>query len=415
MRSFSPLILLSILRLAHTSTSPASSIGVSSTFRLKKLVVTHRHGDRTPITPLKDEEYWASTLVDPDIVEKIGQQTYIIRGSTQATHVAKGRGPFGKLTRVGLLQMIKVGINLRETYFVEKQIAPKDVQVFSTDFPRTIQSVQGLLVGLFPDDTDHQDNQDSSTTIKIDARNTNWMIPDPQPRRTREQEELENALANREFVVAKEMEMLPLAIRATKALHPLLGKDAHEFSFGVGEIEHPGDTSIEMEPLAWNQLAEITKCLAVRNMLPPEISEEDQEAIGQHAAYRWFVNLRNERLIHLAMNTMVQRQCDSLLHHAAEPFLTIWSAHDSTLIGLLCAYRLEQPVEWPEYASYFVMELLEDCQNKDLYVKFSINGQVLRNTWKEDEPRELISLRELINHLQQVPPPVTNELLERSQ
>lgn len=380
-----------------------ASVGVSSakssSFTLKKLIVTHRHGDRTPITPLKDDEYWEGTLVNHNTLQKIAEPTRIIRGEAKATHVARGRGPFGKLTQVGLLQMIKVGISLRETYFIEHKLTPSDVQVFSTDFPRTLQSVQGLLVGLFP--------EGHTETIQIDARNTNWMIPDPQPRRTQEQEDLENALANRDFVVAKEMEMLPLAVRATKALHPLLSKDAHEFSFGVGEVEHPGESTIEIEPLAWNQLAEITKCLAVRSMLPDDISVEDHEIISQHAAYRWFVNLRNERLIFLAMNTMVQRQCDSLLYYKSEPFLTIWSAHDSTLIGLLCAYRLEQPVAWPEYASYFVMELLEENDSKDLYVRFSINGEALRNMWKEGEPRELISLRELVDHLQRVPPPVS--------
>ena len=35
--------------------------------------------------------------------------------------------------------------------------------------------------------------------------------------------------------------------------------------------------------------------------LPSSISLYDYETITQHAAWRWFENLRNERLIHLSM------------------------------------------------------------------------------------------------------------------
>ena len=73
-----------------------------------------------------------------------------------------------------------------------------DVKVISTDFPRTIQSVQGLLLGLYPDGTnDHE--------IEIDARHTSWLIPDPQPRHTEEQVQLEEELVNRPYMIDLEI------------------------------------------------------------------------------------------------------------------------------------------------------------------------------------------------------------------
>ena len=125
------------------------------------------------------------------------------------------------------------------------------------------------------------------------------MIPDPQPRRTTEQIELEKQLATSPHLLERENEMQPLAIRATEALRDLLGEGALDVSFGVGE-EHEGGQS--SKPLPWVQLAEITKCLKVRDMLPNGISADDQAVITQHAAWIWFEVLRNPRLAFISMH-----------------------------------------------------------------------------------------------------------------
>jgi len=82
--------------------------------------------------------------------------------------------------------------------------------------------------------------------------------------------------------------------------------------------------------------------------------------------------------------------------------MTLFSAHDSTLIGLLCAFKLQQPVAWPEYGSFLMMELLEveEGTSKDLYVRFSLNGDVLRLMWLEGEPTDMMLLDQLIDKVQ---------------
>jgi hypothetical protein len=412
---------------ASTTTTTTSKDSCSSPkiYRTLQVQIIHRHGDRTPITPLKDEDFWASTLVPQETLDKISSNTNLIEASEGNTHTAGGRGPFGKLTELGLLQLIKVGNKLRDEFVTDQQdhemvddkgnrhfphvyhpqrpLDPSNIRVISTDFPRTIQSVQGLLVGLFPDSTD--------ASIPIDVRHTSWMVPDPQPRRSVEQHDLEYALSTRPHILAKEQEMFPLAARTTKALHDMLAADAHDFSFGVTaeragdvEAEADADASIELEPLGWNQLAEITKCLAVRDMLPEGVSLKDQEAISQHAAWRWFENMRDARLAFLAMNTMTSKQVEYMLRHESEPPVTIWSGHDSTLIGLMCAYRLEQPAVWPEYGSYIKIELLEvsDIEDgageKEYVVRFSLNGEILRSQW-DGKPQETISLAALNDNI----------------
>jgi acid phosphatase len=389
--------------------------------RVKQVIIVHRHGDRTPITPLRNETYWESTLPSEALLHKLSAQTRLIRDESKPnTHKAGGRGPFGKLTQLGLLQMVELGTQLREElhcvekgharddkgnvyqhhgrlFHSEMPLAPENIQVISTDFPRTIQSVQGVLIGLFDDD--------NTTVIDIDARHTSNLIPDPQPRRSKEQEELELKLAAQPHLQEREAEMKDLAVKTTLALSPLLGDGAFDVSFGVGEEK---TKTSHHHHLAWTQLSEITKCLQVRNMLPPSITAQDQEAISSHAAWKWMECLRNPRLAYLAMNPMTSSIVDSMKRilegdKRVKPLL-LYSAHDSTLIGLLCAFRLEQPSKWPEYGAWLKIELIECCgidsddetSDKEHFVRFSLSGNVLKSQWDpKDDPVEVISLTEL--------------------
>jgi Histidine phosphatase superfamily (branch 2) len=384
---------------------PCNGIRARS-YRTVAVQVVHRHGDRTPITPLINEEYWASTLIPDHELKTMEAGTLLVNDDSkdaapgQNTHTASGRGPFGKLTQTGLQQMIQVGVKLRDVLGVStrdhgklfhktlRPLSPSSIRVVSTNFPRTIQSVQGTLSGLL-----NQRNKDDEM-IAIDIGHTDIMIPDPQPRRTSEQASLESQLVSSDYLLAKELEMLPLARRATAALSPFLAPDARGMAFGVEDTHATVSSTNEAPPLSWNQLAEVTKCLHVRGQLPDGISPEDQHLIGQHAAWRWFEILRHPRLAFLAMSPLARLQLDYFAQvvdrtNDDSPRLTIWSAHDSTLIGLLCLYRLEKPAEWPEYASYLMLELLEEtCQGggKQWWVRFSLNGQVLKSQWGQDSP-----------------------------
>jgi len=433
------------------ATAAAASSKTTTTTSLRRLQVqvVHRHGDRSPITSLKDEDYWAGQLIPAARLQELDQHTHVLTDGVADTHKASGRGPFGKLTALGLQQMEDLGAQLRDEFVAAttgdsgrnearvdgqgntvypflfgssdgpndddecRPLQPSNLRVISTSFPRAIQSAQGVLAGLFPNGTTTKDDE----RIQIDARHSLILLPDPQPRQTQEQVDLEDKLAARPHLQAKEEELLPLALRVTRALHPLLAADAHEASFGATQqqqqLRRTSAESIEVEPLAWNQLGEITKCLACRDRLPPEISEQDHHDVVQHAAWRWFESFRHPRLAYLSMH----EQCEKMVHYFvnhndAEPVLTLYSAHDSTLIGLMCALKLEQPVEWPEYGSFLMMELLEvtttttttalqdgeaESEKKGLYVRFSLCGELLRSMW--DEPADMILLDRLVEKL----------------
>ncbi|KAL9184513.1 hypothetical protein ACHAXT_012483 [Thalassiosira profunda] len=386
----------------------------------------------------------------------IAQGTKLVRppeGGPKA-HGAVGRGPFGQLTMMGLLQMIGLGERLREElghlqdedegnattdeshqfvnqgrlFTPQKPLHPSRVQVMSTDFPRTIQSVQALLTGLFPD-------AGTEEPVKIDLRHTNsYFIPDPQPRQSAEQLRLESHLSKRAHMQEREEELKELAHRVTAALDEHLGEGAKGVSFGVGEEKDANTKSTKRQPLAWAQMAEVLTCLHSRELLPPTLSEEEVQAVSNHAAWRWFENLRHPVLANSAMWKFASRLVDTMQRRVdiecrcqacidgggtelvvrdeeeyeqecvEEPWLCIFSAHDSTLIGALCIFQLEMPSKWPEYGSALKVELIreedESQPTKVLqhWIRFSLNGQVLRSTWLADEdgePSTMVPLNEL--------------------
>lgn len=437
-------------------------------YKLIQVQIIHRHGDRTPITPMMDRDYWQETLPSPDLLSKLSQGTRIVLGSERKkeeddhggvlSHAAGGIGPFGKLTKLGLLQMVQLGSRIRDELHHDvddndddedkekdrvddKMIArlfthtdpihPSKVKIKSTNFPRTIQSVQALLLGLFPLGYDGE--------IEIDASETDVLIPDPQPRLTVEQVELERELSRRSHIVEREEELEELAGKITDSLHHLIDwEHASGMSWGIGEEEEEEEeerhvnvdnkmndnddilndssslttttTRSKRKWLTFSQLAEVMTCLRVRDQLPESISHEDYKIIASHSAWKWFENLRNDNLARLAMksfmNLIMETLRDGLDENSKDPVLYFYSCHDSSLIGLMCAFRLEQPAEWPEYGSYLKVELFKSQEEEkddgevrvDYYVRFSLNGQVLKSSWgmeREGPTREMICLKHL--------------------
>lgn len=378
---------------------------------------------------MNNVDFWQSTLPDPSVLQGIAEGTSLLRpqGYVPNTHGAAGKGPFGQLTMLGLLQMVKLGERLRgelvgsddEEYnlFTPEELHPRYIKVMSTDFPRTIQSVQAMLTGFF--DNDHRHKQEKMM-IDIDLRDTNtYFIPDPQPRQHSLQLELEKRLADRSHLREREIGLQDLARQVTDELEGYLGEGADGISFGIGEEKDIASaigvgTQQRRPLLAWAQMCEILVCLHSRNLLPSTLTNEDVTTVSNHVAWRWFENLGHPILAKAAMSKFANKLIDDMrrmvnedkevggttksvaaaaspdhLHEDAVPRLCIYSAHDSTLIGLLCVLQLERPTVWPEYGSALKVELLlEDEETAanggddiNYWVRFSLNGEVLRCTW----------------------------------
>jgi len=138
--------------------------------------VFSRHGDRTPSRPLcpehrREEEaaYWMTKLPVPDsatVYERFSQYFPVETANTDSesnTFIDVARNPFGFLTSKGLLQLSENGKRFFNRYNKRGHHLPEcrdwqtahdflsvwSVKVYSTNYLRTIMSVQSFLDGMF--------------------------------------------------------------------------------------------------------------------------------------------------------------------------------------------------------------------------------------------------------------------------
>jgi hypothetical protein len=126
----SALHLLGLVRAASSSTVPPPLPGGE----LLLVQVVHRHGDRSPITPLADRAFWKGQLPSEDELAAAAVTT-VQRTVQFEAHPAAGDGTFGTLTSRGLKQMRSVGEELRERYadLVPEIYDARLVKCYSTD------------------------------------------------------------------------------------------------------------------------------------------------------------------------------------------------------------------------------------------------------------------------------------------
>ena len=364
--------------------------------RLIHRAVIHRHGDRTPITAVGSASFWERTLPTSSALSALAQAFPVRRGGRTTSapgqgrlardqdaglsaHPAGGVPPYGQLTAVGVDQLTKLGWDLRQS--LSNAGAPRldadRIRCFATPFSRTIMSAQALLTGLLRVETSRLGAHPSSelrqrairrVPCQVDTSIGELLLPDPEPRHWR-QLELEAAHWADPAVLDEEAAVADLAARACEGL---VRGGVVESVEALGRADGNG--------VSWNRLAEISKCYAVHgdgggdenastNILPLA----DVDEICGVAARRWFALFRKREVARYAigglLSKMLRGATESLDRAESRPpsrtlapALHLYSAHDSTLIALICALQLRHSDgrvvdHWPAYASDLQLSL----------------------------------------------------------
>ena len=106
-----------MLTRALSASAAAALAAADGSMQLRHLQVVHRHGDRTPVTPLADKEYWAGVIPSQAELDRLAVGTAVVRtDTTNAPHPAAGDGVFGTLSLRGVEMMREGGVRLREQY-----------------------------------------------------------------------------------------------------------------------------------------------------------------------------------------------------------------------------------------------------------------------------------------------------------
>ena len=159
---------------------------------MNQVLVIHRHGDRaqisTSIGPLWPEEeaitsFWETkmpTTASHKTMATTFQSSYA-EAATLEDHLYagedKGRKPYAMLSELGVNQLIDVGRHLRERYVDSKFMtgdyarSKEEVYIRSTNMCRTLQSLRGLVAGLYNLDGDtHESMLLNKDSLQVDTR-----------------------------------------------------------------------------------------------------------------------------------------------------------------------------------------------------------------------------------------------------
>ncbi|KAA8497778.1 Lysophosphatidic acid phosphatase type 6 [Porphyridium purpureum] len=338
--------------------------------------VVFRHGARTPLQPMgsphhhdfhvrwdechehKYHELFAPVKIcgvdghPPPNVWKSRSSRSI---DTDVTSIVGNCKP-GQLTVLGALQTYELGYTLRKEYvekhaLISARYDPQQVRVRSTFMTRAVQSAQGVLRGLFDDDSTgqcvaevfvHQPEHETLIPHEKTCDKLRLLFKRAKQRFNQhpDEEEVRKMMANR-------MEH-DLDVRHIKLRDSLVARMTHGIPLPEG-WDH--ELSNKVARLAEWQLEELF------------VAETENQ--------RETVRLAIGRQIREFLENM--REKITAMSDAKSMYL--YSAHDTTLVPILVALRVFDG-KWPPFAAYVAIELLENQQNRgSFFVRVVYNGE----------------------------------------
>jgi hypothetical protein len=357
--------------------------------KLRNVQIIHRHGDRTPVSVFggeeNDLEKWRKILEDShefqefckafeenrdekhkvfcwDVLmrsaelEKLeirhayenGQQ-HNAEQDLMYDHWYKDLS-LGQLTPKGKKELQELGKKLRDVYCKELGLLSgydkNEVCVYSTNYRRTILSVSNLLRELFP-------LEQRTESIPIHIRS---------PLHT-------------EIVFPPKSWS---AVNQKKRPYP----DWIARDLAMDSIKLKFQDQFNVENISWPHLADLVTVNVSHNQaLPDWIDDHTIGQILRHSIAKWDTEFNTLQSLRFAAGRLVEilvhrSVLPKVLPEGHHPKMFIYSAHDNTLYFLLKALGCDMSMEWPPYASYFIIESYMD-PDQNLYNRIIYNGEVI--------------------------------------
>ena len=333
---------------------------------LATVQVLFRHGDRTPISALKnDDGHWKNCGAE---LVSVSQQRIHRRGLTisrqyeipgKSQNLWEGNCNVGQLTLKGVQQARRLGRALRNIYLRNKDIAwtsgrqllPKDIQVRSTDFLRTMQTAQFVLKGLFP-------TSNVSVPIHVRPKFVDSMDMGLDKGCSRLKELYDTARKESKAFVQYEDESATLASKFNELLESQLSLDKYYDQFLT--------RSCNEKPLPCSSKGCISK------------GDVDMTlSLGDWWGRFEFDTSRREE-IGLRMQDFLKELQDNSRNDSIP--LRLYAAHDTNVMPLLAIFSTES-FDWPPYTAHVVVETWRSNSDKkkdQRLVRMLYNGQVLK-------------------------------------
>ncbi|EPS97439.1 hypothetical protein FOMPIDRAFT_1025048 [Fomitopsis schrenkii] len=344
---------------------------------LEQVHVYIRHGERTPVgvrmadPPASIPEHWmfchtarslhaAVASASPAIPGMKGDREAQYQESVQTVRVVErsdgtatpGECLLGELTDVGRQTTYDYGRALRQLYIDKLGFLPDvarshdDIYLRSTNVPRTIESLQQVIHGLYPD-----------------SRRTSDFVPQLRIRNGREENLFGNTLACKRLEVL----LVGFAKAASSQWNETLATLDEKVSRYIGG----NPIRLDGKPRASGVLDTVRAANAHGVTVPPEFKDPAViDLIEKAVVHEWFAGYHTEEVRRLGMGPLLSDLTRKLVNKAEQggrdPLkILIHSTHD-TCLAALCSTLGVYDNRWPAFSSSITFELFRRRTRPDL-------------------------------------------------
>ncbi|XP_039697313.1 lysophosphatidic acid phosphatase type 6 isoform X2 [Pteropus medius] len=353
------------LTLAHPRAADGQQQPVDrNLLKLKMVQVVFRHGARSPLKPLPQQEQveWNPRLLEVPPQTRFdytvtslagGPKPYSPFDSTYHKTVLKGGMFAGQLTSVGMSQMFALGERLRKNYvedvpFLSPTFDPQEVFVRSTNIYRNLESTRCLLAGLF------RYQKEGPITIYTDEASSEVLYPNYQ-----------NCWNLRERTRSRTQ---------TASLQPGISEDLKKVREGMGIASGDGvDFLLLFDNMAAEQVHGLPSCPMLERFARVIEQRAVDVALYVQNGDREGLQMTVGPFLHLLESNLL-----SAVDPATPPGdtrkLYLYAVHDTTLIPLLTALGIFDH-KWPPFAVDMTIELYQHQKSKEWFVQLYYHGE----------------------------------------
>ncbi|GAA6062772.1 hypothetical protein JCM10212_006885 [Sporobolomyces blumeae] len=256
---------------------------------------------------------------------------------------------WGELTDLGRESTLRFGATLRHVYvdrlgflpgrLDQRAVDDGVVQFRSTNMPRTIESLQQIIEGLY----DGERERDPPRGVRVEIRVRNWMDENLYPNTASKRLRVLDA----ESIQRSATEHNPSLATLDDAVVPVLGHALR----------------IDSSPRANGILDTLMVCRAHGIDVPDVLARKDVlEVLEKGVVREWFDAYQVPEFRRLAMGRILSDLSSCLAHKIARPEedplkLAVYSCHDTSVGGILNALDAFDG-RWPPFTSHLGIELM---------------------------------------------------------
>ncbi|RLN94145.1 hypothetical protein BBJ28_00021386, partial [Nothophytophthora sp. Chile5] len=345
------------------------------------------HGDRTPVLTeigtkvrmsSEEKDFWASKVATPEQLAQLELAGKAVgRDPSLPPVINPSRGaryPCGLLTKKGVEHMTGKGRALRERYGdlvvdADGKVEADQVYVLSSSVPRTIESVQCLLRGMFHEEAQEAEAATEAPTFHIRTYNHNVLAP-MHPLQVFNEIELivsDDVVALRNQNEREAMDKLSLHLREC------LGISADV-------------------PMPWTAVKDALTCRKAHDWPFPEgVDDKVFEEVTAYDAWLWHRLYQRKEFCYRVFKDGVQEVYGHLKavvedKHQPMPKLSFFSAHDNSIVALVSALQLQVGPKLPEYGTIVAFEVYEDVASHEFFLKVLFEGEAVPFAGHQHDP-----------------------------